>query len=109
MKTFVQVGDILDFIAPAGGVVAGAGYIHGVAFAVAAANAVEGDPYAGIVEGVVSLPKATGAIGEGALVYWDAAAKNVTTTATSNKKIGYATMAQASGDGSVNVKLVPNV
>jgi predicted RecA/RadA family phage recombinase len=109
MKNYVQAGDVLDFIAPTGGVVSGGGYVHGQAFAVASATAAEGETYAGVVEGVVNLPKATGAIGEGALVYWDAAAKNATTTATSNKKIGYATAAQVSADATVNVKLVPSV
>lgn len=109
MKTFVQVGDVIDFIAPAGGVVSGRGYVHGVAFAAAASSAAEGEIYAGVVEGVVSLPNATGAIGEGALVYWDATAGNATTTATSNKKIGYATVARVTGDTSVDVKLVPSI
>lgn len=109
MKNYVQAGDILDLIAPAGGVVSGGAYVHGQAFAIASATAAEGETYAGVIEGVVSLPKATGAITEGGLLYWDATAKNVTTTATSNKKIGYATAAQASGDASVNVKLVPTI
>lgn len=107
MKNFVQKGDILDLVAPTGGVVAGGGYVHGKAFAVAAATVAEGEVYAGVVEGVVNLPKASGAITEGATVYWDATAKNVTTTSTSNTKIGYATAAQLSGDTTVNVKLIP--
>lgn len=109
MKNFVQAGDILDFTAPSGGVVGGNAYVIGAAFAVAVSTEDEGETFAGLVEGVVNLPKASGAITEGALVYWDNTAKTVTTTASSNKKIGYATAAQASGDAAVNVKLVPTV
>lgn len=107
MKTYVQVGDVLDLVAPSGGVIGGVLYVIGKIAAVAAATVAEGETFAGVVEGVVSLPKATGAITQGATVYWDATAGNVTTTATSNTKIGYATAAQASGDTTVNVKLIP--
>lgn len=55
------------------------------------------------VEGMFKLPKASGAIGQGAIVYWDATAGNITTTATSNKRAGKAAAAAASGDASVYV------
>lgn len=57
------------------------------------------------LEGVFSLPKATGAVTVGAKVYWDNVAKNVTTTVGSNTFIGYAWQAQASGDTTVQVRL----
>jgi predicted RecA/RadA family phage recombinase len=107
MKTFVQKGDVLDAIAPTGGVVSGNAYLIAKAFGSAAATAAEGETFALVVEGVVNLPKATGAITQFATVYWDDVAKNVTTTATSNTKIGYATAAQISADTTVNVKLIP--
>jgi predicted RecA/RadA family phage recombinase len=52
------------------------------------------------VEGVFSMPKASGAIGQGALVYWDATNSNITTTSSGNKRAG---KAAASGDASVQV------
>lgn len=107
MRNFSQKGDILDLVAPSGGVVAGVLYVLGKIAAVAAATVAEGETFAGVVEGVVELPKATGAITEGATVYWDATAKNVTTTSTSNTKIGYAVAAQLSADATVKVKLIP--
>lgn len=55
------------------------------------------------VEGVWSMPKATGAISQGAIVYWDATAGNVTTTATNNKRAGKAAKAAASSDTTVQV------
>jgi predicted RecA/RadA family phage recombinase len=55
------------------------------------------------VDGVWSMPKATGAIGQGALVYWDATAGNITTTSSGNKRAGKAAKAAASGDTTVQV------
>jgi predicted RecA/RadA family phage recombinase len=55
------------------------------------------------VEGVFSMPKASGAIGQGALVYWDATNSNITTTSSGNKRAGKAAKAAASGDASVQV------
>lgn len=55
------------------------------------------------VEGGYILPKASGAIGQGAIVYWDATAGNITTTSTSNKRAGKAAEAAATGDTTVKV------
>jgi predicted RecA/RadA family phage recombinase len=98
MQNFVQKGDVLTFTAPSGGVVSGTGYLIGSLFVVAVVTAAAGDPFAGVVRGVATLAKASGAWTEGAKLYWDDTAKNVTTTATSNKFIGHAAAAQASGD-----------
>jgi predicted RecA/RadA family phage recombinase len=57
------------------------------------------------IDGVHSMPKATGAIGQGAIVYWDATAGNVTTTASGNKRAGKAAAAALSADASVMVIL----
>ena len=54
-------------------------------------------------EGGYILPKASGAIGQGAIVYWDATNGNITTTSTSNKRAGKAAEAAASGDATVKV------
>lgn len=59
-----------------------------------------------VVDGLIEFPKATGAITAFAKVYWDATAKNVTTTATNNTLAGYAVAAAASGDATVRVKLM---
>ncbi|MBU1040060.1 MAG: DUF2190 family protein [Proteobacteria bacterium] len=66
------------------------------------------------IEGVYELPKATGAIGQGALVYWDADGNPVvgatqtgalTTTDSGNTLAGRAYAAAASGDATVQIKL----
>lgn len=107
MKNFVRHDGRLPFTAPAGGVVSGTAYLIGALLVVALFSAAAGAQFTGQVEGVVTLPKASGAVTEGALLYWDNTAKNVTTTPTSNTKIGYALAAQASGDATVQVFLVP--
>lgn len=102
MASYVQDDDLLDYT-PSAAVAAGDVVMLNDLVSVAprpiAANALG----AVAVEGVWSMPKATGAIGLGALVYWDATAGNVTTTASGNKRAGKAAKAAASGDASVNV------
>lgn len=109
MKNFVQVGDILDAIAPAGGVNGGAAYLLGSAFGVAAATAAEGEAVAFVVEGVVRLPIPTAAVAQFAKIYWDDTAKALTTTAGSNQKVGYLADAKPAGQLTANVKLVPSI
>jgi predicted RecA/RadA family phage recombinase len=91
MKNYVQKGDRVTLTAPAGGVVSGTGYLIGNLFVVATASAAAGIAFSAQTGGVVTLPKnATQAMAEGAAVYWDDVAKNVTTTVGSNKKLGQA-------------------
>lgn len=73
MKNFLQPGNILDLIAPSGGVVSGVAYLLGASIlAVAQSSEAEGDTFAGLVEGVVSLPKlSTDNMVVGAKVNWN--------------------------------------
>lgn len=58
------------------------------------------------LDGVYELPKASsGAIAQGAKLYVAASGGNMTTTATSNKFVGYAYEAAADGSTSVYVLL----
>ena len=60
------------------------------------------------VTGVFDVPKATGAgtaIGAGAKVYWNATAKQATTTATGNKYLGKTVKAAVDADAIVRVRL----
>lgn len=102
MASYVQGDCLLDYT-PSAAVSAGDVVILNDLVTVApraiAANALG----AVSVEGVWTMPKATGAIGHGALVYWDATAGNITTTATNNKRAGKAAKAAASGDATVQV------
>ena len=58
-----------------------------------------------IVAGVFELPKASGAITAGAVVYWDATNSNITTTSADNTAAGFAVAAAESGDETVLVKI----
>lgn len=100
-------GVVVTVNAPAN-VVSGQGVLVGLLFGVAQTNAASGQPVAIATEGVFRLPKATGvAINEGVRVFWDNAAGNLTTTATSNNAVGWAIGPgnYASGDTSMLVKL----
>lgn len=108
MRNYVQEGDILDCVAPSGGVTSGVGYVIENMFVVSASTALEGEDFAGVVEGVVELASDTGTgSNQGVRAYWDATNKRVTATATGNTKIGVYAKAKASADTTARVKLVP--
>jgi len=105
MKNFIQKGDTLALTAPTGGVSSGDGVLVGSLFGIAAGDAAENENVEVQTCGVFELSKATGAVTQGAKIYWDNTNKNVTTTATANTLIGAATVAAVSGDATVQVKL----
>lgn len=107
MKNYIQQGDILDFTTPAGGAVSGVPLIIEKAFLIPASTTAEGEPNSGAVEGVYELPAVTNAANFAATAYWDATNKVVTTTATSNTKIGYYAKAKDAGVLAARVKLIP--
>lgn len=104
MAAYKQDGDKWDYT-PTSAVAVGAVVVLNDTIAVAdrpiAANALG----AVAVEGVFEMPKATGAIGQGAVVYWDSTAGNVTTTASGNKRAGKAAKAAESADAVVWVAI----
>ena len=108
MKNFVQPGDNLDLIAPRA-LSSGAGFLVGAIFAIASMDAAQGTVVASVTRGVFDLPKAAGAVTQGQKIYWDDAARNVTTTANGNTIIGVATQAAAAGDVNARVKLNQSV
>lgn len=104
MKNYIQMGHTVTLVAPAD-VSSGGGVLVGKLFGVANTDALSGADVEVTLCGVFELPKASGAITAGALVYWDNTAKNVTTTSTSNTLIGAAVVAAASGDATARVRL----
>jgi predicted RecA/RadA family phage recombinase len=104
MQNFVQVGEQLKIVAPAN-VVSGQGLLVGALFGVVTNTAASGEETVLRLEGVVTLPKATGALTLFQKVYWDDTAKKVTGTATANSLIGVATAPVASAGTLVNVRL----
>jgi len=104
-KLVVQPGEVWTVAAPAT-VLSGAAALIGTIVGVAMKDITSGvvGPFA--MTGVHTLAKATGiAWTVGILLYWDNSAKNVTTTTTSNTRLGVAWVAAASGDTTGQVRL----
>jgi predicted RecA/RadA family phage recombinase len=105
MKNYVQKGENLTIPAPY--TVTSGGFLKsGLIFGVASGDALTGADVDVVTVGVFELPKvSTDVFAVGAAVYWDNTAKLMTSTTTSNTKIGVAVKAAANPSGSVNVRL----
>lgn len=104
MKNYVQSGDLITVAAPAAvasGDIVRAGSLIGIAAGAAASGA----DLVLQLTGVFDLPKATGAITLGAVVYHDAATGDVTTTASGNVKLGVAIAPAGSGAATARIRL----
>jgi predicted RecA/RadA family phage recombinase len=101
---YVQEGKTLNYTAGAD-ITSGQFVLIGTIGAVAKTDIANGKTGAVHVCGVFSLPKASGAVTQGAKLYWDESESEVTTTATDNTLIGVAAAAAASGDSNVHVLL----
>jgi predicted RecA/RadA family phage recombinase len=105
MDTFVQPGHQVSVPAPAN-VTSGQGVLVGSLFGVAGHDALSGADVELALEGVYRMAKATGAAWTvGARLYWDDTAKNLTTTASTNKLVGVATVAAGSADTTGIIRL----
>ena len=106
MQNYIQNGQVITVVAPAGGVTSGEGLIVGNIFGVAAYSAAEGDPLELATTGVYKLPKATAAVlTVGARVAWDNTAKNINVPGAGRFPVGVATEAAGNGITSVAVRL----
>ena len=106
MKNFVQPGDVITMTIPSGGLAAGAGYLNGYLFGVAAVGGAEGEEDEFSTRGVFDLPKKAGDTpAVGARLYWDATNHELTTTASGNTRVGVALKAALSGDATVRIRL----
>ncbi len=101
---YVQEGKTLNYTAGAD-ITSGQFVLIGTIGGVAKTDIANGKTGAVHVCGVFSIPKATGAVTQGAKLYWDESESEVTTTATDNTLIGVAAAAAASGDSNVHVLL----
>ena len=104
MKNAIQEGEVLALAAPYA-VASGGGALIGAIFGVSVNTLANGEVGSFQLEGVYSLPKATGAATVGAKAYWANTNKNVTATVGSNTLIGVFVAAYASGDTTANVRL----
>ena len=106
MKNYIANGNVVTMTAPYA-VNSGDGLLVGSLFGVAQTTAAIGASVEAVVDGVVDLTKVSAQAWAtvGLLIYWDGAAKNATTTSTSNKLIGVniATAANPSATGRVRL------
>lgn len=106
MRNYVGLGDRVTLTAPAGGVIVGVGYVIGAMFVVAADSEPVGRQFAGIRQGIVSLPKGAGVINEGARLWWNNTSKQVATASAAGLfPLGTAAAAAVTGATSVEVAL----
>lgn len=110
MKNFVQEGHTLDYIAPAGGVVSGLALLIASILVIPATTKPEGETFSGWIEGVYTLPCATGTAWEmNDPLYWDDANDRLTTDDNGTVKVGMAAAPKLAGDAFGNIKLLPTV
>src|SRR5450432_893513 len=103
MKNFVIPGDVISVVSPTGGIVSGQAVLIGNLFGVAAYTAVAGASVEIATRGVFTLPKASSiTLTQGAKVYWDATAGNVTSTSSGNLWVGVVTVGVAGSATTVN-------
>lgn len=103
-QNHIQRGDVMP-VTLSGTVMSGSGLKVGSLIGVALNSGVSGETIQVQLEGVFELPKASGAISQGAALYWDDSAKNLTTTSSSNTPAGHAFAGAASGATTVQILL----
>ncbi len=104
MRNYIQPGNSLDLTAPAGGLKSGQAVVIGALFGIAAKDATEGAKVTLAVDGVFTLPKATGSsLGEGQKAYWTGT--EVSGTATGNTLIGHVVEAADTAATETKVRL----
>jgi predicted RecA/RadA family phage recombinase len=107
MKNYIQEGNTLSLVAPAGGVVSGNIVIVGLLIAVATTTQAVGELFEGNIGGVYEFTKTTAnAPAQGSICYWDNTAKEVTTVSTANTEVGRFVKAYVNGDTKAQVRLL---
>lgn len=106
MKTFVQPGQVLTVTAPAD-TKSGDFVVVGAVFGIATCDAPSGTDLELRLGGVYDgQPKVSAqAWAQGASLYWDSAAKNFTTVAAANVKVGVAALVAANPSATGRVRL----
>src|SRR5690606_37730575 len=103
---YIQEGDVLDLVAPAGGVVTGKSYQIGALFVVALSTVAAGLRFSGAVEGVFLLDKTSAqAWTVGQKIYWDDTNHRCDTDSTVGQLIGAAVAVAANPSATGAVRL----
>lgn len=104
-KTFKQPGEVMDYAAAAA-TASGDVVVVGTRVGVALTAIAAGSTGSLAVTGVHTLAKlSTDVVAQGALLYWDATNKRLTTTASGNTLAGYAFNAAAAASTVADIKL----
>jgi predicted RecA/RadA family phage recombinase len=104
MRNYVHKGITLELVAPYD-VLSGGGLLVTNIFGIANTDALSGTAVNADVMGVFDLAKDASVFAAGDYVYWDAVNKVGCSTVGTNKKIGVAELAAATGDATVRVRL----
>jgi predicted RecA/RadA family phage recombinase len=105
-NNFVQEGNSLNYTAGAN-ITSGSFVLVGAIGAIAKTDIANGKTGAVQITGVFTVPKASGAVTQGAKLYWDATNSVLTTTSSGNTIVGVA--ADGAGSGDATVKILLNV
>ncbi|MHC1701791.1 MAG: DUF2190 family protein [Humidesulfovibrio sp.] len=115
MLNSICEGDSLNYLNESGATItSGSPVLIGATFGVACGDIADDAEGVLVIEGVYEIRKATGAIGQGALIYWDADGNPLggvsqsgclTTTDSGNTLAGRAYAAAAETDTTVLIKL----
>ncbi|MGK5069207.1 DUF2190 family protein [Janthinobacterium sp. RT4P48] len=104
-KNYIQEGNVLSYTATAA-VASGAVVVIGKRIAIALADIAVGETGAITIEGVFKVAKlGTDVVGQGDLLYWDAANSRLTATAAGNALAGFAADPAGAAVGTVNIKI----
>ncbi len=101
---YVQEGKALNYTAGAD-ILSGDFVLIGTIGGIAKTAIANGKVGAVHITGIFNVAKATGAITQGAKLYWDNTNKVLTTTASGNTIVGVAAAAALSGDATVAILL----
>lgn len=102
---YIQEGKSLNYTPSGADVASGDFLVIGAIGAVAKTDIADGKTGAVHICGVFSVAKASGAVTQGAKLYWNSTNSNLTTTASGNTIVGVAAAAAASGDATVPLLL----
>lgn len=102
---YIQEGKALNYTPSGADVSSGDLVVIGTIAGIAKTDIADGKTGAVHVSGVFSVAKASGAVSQGAKLYWSSANSNLTTTASGNTLVGVAAAAALSGDATIPLLL----
>ncbi len=105
--TYVQPGDVVEKLAPSGGITAGQGMLYGVSgFGIALNTAAQGAPVQLATTGIFTIGKTSAlVISDGDRLFWDATNKVVNKTASAQTCVGIAESSAVNPSATVLIRI----